>query len=218
MSLYAGNPLLWPVQYDIPDDGDLEDAASANIGFEALGDRTAYLHAATTGLTSGDSFQLPLFGGMSDFIVGVGPGFGEPVWQRIPTTNPQSIQQASFGATWEFNIHWDIPIPPKSRITSIIARLEGATGHAALGMPSAMPGMVLYETNIHGVSTMLGSANDTSVGVFQYEQAHSVILNPASPPAYAADRRVVLMLRGEDGTNRVLGLACHQIRVYVDPI
>jgi len=40
---YAGDPDSFPESFEIPDDSDDADAASANVGFEALADRTAYL-------------------------------------------------------------------------------------------------------------------------------------------------------------------------------
>ncbi len=43
-SQYAGDD-LFPTDYAIPDDSDPRDAASVNVAFEALGDRTIYLHA-----------------------------------------------------------------------------------------------------------------------------------------------------------------------------
>ncbi len=50
-SQYAGTA-VFPTDFTIPDDGDAYDAASVNVAFEALGDRTAYLRALaeTTGV------------------------------------------------------------------------------------------------------------------------------------------------------------------------
>lgn len=42
-SQYAGDD-LFPTDYAIPDDSDPRDAASVNVAFEALGDRTKYLY------------------------------------------------------------------------------------------------------------------------------------------------------------------------------
>lgn len=42
---YLGNPAAFPASYQIPDDGDAKNAASMNVGLEALGDRTAWLKA-----------------------------------------------------------------------------------------------------------------------------------------------------------------------------
>jgi len=47
-SQYAGNPASFPIDFTIPDDGDAQDAASVDIAFEALGDRTAWLKAHLT--------------------------------------------------------------------------------------------------------------------------------------------------------------------------
>lgn len=47
---YAGNPASYPIDYTVPDDGNAENATSVNVAFEALGDRTAYLHATTSPL------------------------------------------------------------------------------------------------------------------------------------------------------------------------
>jgi hypothetical protein len=51
-SQYAGNPASFPVDFTIPDDGEPRTAASVDIAFEALGDRTAYLNAAKTSLAT----------------------------------------------------------------------------------------------------------------------------------------------------------------------
>lgn len=48
---YSGNPAVFPAAYDIPSDGDDENASSVNAGLEALGDRTAYLKAQLEGRT-----------------------------------------------------------------------------------------------------------------------------------------------------------------------
>lgn len=40
---YSGTN-VYPTSYDIPSDGDARDAASVNVGLEALGDRTTYLY------------------------------------------------------------------------------------------------------------------------------------------------------------------------------
>ncbi len=42
---YAGDDTAFPDDYTIPDDLDPDEAATFNVAFEALGDRTAWLHA-----------------------------------------------------------------------------------------------------------------------------------------------------------------------------
>ncbi|MBN9160865.1 MAG: hypothetical protein J0I07_07875 [Myxococcales bacterium] len=50
---YAGDPnATWPEDYYLPDDGDSLDAASVNVAFEALGDRTSRLKAKSPRLKS----------------------------------------------------------------------------------------------------------------------------------------------------------------------
>lgn len=45
-STYAGNPASYAANITIPSDGDTRDAASVNVAFEALADRTAHLDAS----------------------------------------------------------------------------------------------------------------------------------------------------------------------------
>lgn len=47
MSIVSGSNTVYPVSYTIPDDGDDIGAAELDVGFEALGDRTAYLKSRT---------------------------------------------------------------------------------------------------------------------------------------------------------------------------
>ncbi len=39
----SGDSSAFPASFTVPDDGDVQDASSVNVGFEALADRTAYL-------------------------------------------------------------------------------------------------------------------------------------------------------------------------------
>lgn len=41
----AGDPTNWPVDFTVPSDGDDRDAASVDVAFQALADRTAHLGA-----------------------------------------------------------------------------------------------------------------------------------------------------------------------------
>lgn len=50
MKPYAGDPLAFPSDYLIPDDSDPPAAATFNVAYEALGDRTAHVYAAITPL------------------------------------------------------------------------------------------------------------------------------------------------------------------------
>ena len=56
-SQYAGNPASFPVDFTIPDDGDPRNAASVNVAFEALGDRTAWLSTHREVYSVGDSIE-----------------------------------------------------------------------------------------------------------------------------------------------------------------
>jgi len=47
MSVVTGSNTTYPVSYTIPDDGDDIGAAELDVGFEALGDRTAFLKTRT---------------------------------------------------------------------------------------------------------------------------------------------------------------------------
>ena len=46
MKPYAGDPLAFPSDFSIPDDSDPPAAATFNVAYEALGDRTAHVYAA----------------------------------------------------------------------------------------------------------------------------------------------------------------------------
>jgi len=220
MGLYAGDPLLFPASYDIPDDGDAEDAASADVGLEALGDRTAYLLTACPGLTAGDSIQLPLFHGMSDPYVGGGGGWPYPVWRRNWAGFEFSIQQASNLSTPHVAMAWDFQIPPKTKVVRVTAILEGAAGHAAFpgGKPGTMPSLTVCLVDNTGVVGALEThtETDTSSTAAIYEAPHGVAANHDF--AYDATKRLHILLNGEDGANFIAELACHQIRVYVSPI
>lgn len=217
MGLYAGDPLLFPANYDIPDDGDDEDAASVDVGLEALGDRTAYLLAACAGLTVGDSIQLPLFHGMSDFFT-AGGGAPWPVWRRNTAAFIASIQQASAASTPNVGIAWTFAIPPKTKVTSVVASMQGAAGHGAFpgGKPGTMPSLTVSSVNSSGVGVGTTTATDASATAAAYEAIHTITATHTFD--YAAAERLFILLEGEDGANFRAELACHQIRVYVSPI
>lgn len=60
----AGNPNSFPVSFSIPDDGDARTAASVNVAFEALADRTAFIQGRVGKMemvefTSSGSWPVP---------------------------------------------------------------------------------------------------------------------------------------------------------------
>lgn len=103
-------------------------------------------------------------------------------------------------------IAWEITPPAGSVLDVVIVGLQGQAGHG--GVPGAKPVVQVISTDVFSgapVVTVLGTANDISVGVGGYEAFHLIQVGPLAHTVTATEHLTVY-LTGESGANAIVGL------------
>jgi hypothetical protein len=110
-----------------------------------------------------------------------------------------------------------VPLPfPGMKIVENGVRvyLIGASGHSALPAQKPVAGLSVHA--LSGTATFLGSANDLSASVEEYEELHYI--NPStSEQTLTMSDQYHVELTGEADTNALVGLQIRAIRVQLSP-
>jgi hypothetical protein len=181
-------------------------ASSFNVPFEALLDRTAWLHDR-----------------MAKLVPGAGATLGAVT--AVHVVPPQHIYQNGFGVingpfaaqqsstTPGSNVIVPLPRPPYGKILEIQALVKGASGHGAL--PATKPKCELYRQDylMTGSGTLVATATDSSATVGAYEAGHVIDLFAVNHTLVGQDF-YYLILTGESGANSQTGLLLSGFAVY----
>lgn len=181
----------------VPDDGDLENAASVNTAFQTLTDRAAYLRQQAFGASNYASYSIPLSSGQDD--------------SGAAATVCWTYQ---FGAWIETNkaagnkLVIDVVFPDRCTITSVAVyctgNVLGGSAHSAL--PATKPKVTFREITPHAASaptiSFSASVTDAPANVTAYEAYH--ILGGGLTVGHvidAANCAYRLEIEGEQSTN-----------------
>jgi hypothetical protein len=183
----TGNGAAYPASTLIPDDGDTQPAASVNVAFEALLDRTEWLREA-----KGKPIRVELPAAQQ----AVGGGSYE--WSL--TNNRYGWLQTTPGPD---PIYWYVTIPPNHKVISITAHVIGDDGPGThVGLPQELPYIRIYRQPLTGGTfTLEAEQQDTSGDLPTYDAYHTIELLSLSL-SFETDYCVIEWF-GEDGIQAV---------------
>lgn len=176
---------------DVPDPGDPRNAASVEVPFQELTNRTAYFKRLVPGASDGE-VMIPLASGMPDALTG-------GIWNWIAGGVSISywLQTDVSGAT---PISFEIFLPDQVTITQVRAWVVGSiTGVAHGALPATKPTLKLLEIDPgSGTVTFNASQTDGSGSVGVYDAAHTIVLTTSRFVA-SQFRRYEIRFTGEGG-------------------
>jgi hypothetical protein len=181
-------------------------AATFNVPFEGLLDRTAWLHDRMARLVPGAGATL----GAVTVVHVVAP---QPIftdnWGVI--NGPFAVQQNSVASG--NNVIVALPRPPAGKILEIQALVKGSAGHGAL--PAIKPKLDLYRQDflMTGSGTLVATVTDSSASVGAYETGHALDLFALNHTLVGQDF-YYMIVSGESGANSQTGLQLSGFAVY----
>lgn len=180
-------------------------AATFNVPFEGLLDRTAFLYDRMAQLVPG--FGMSLAGGSFVHVV---PPIAVMSDRFGFINGPFAQQQSAVDVAGALLI--PLPRPPSGKIVEIQAFVQGSSGHGAL--PATMPDLALYRQDIllAGSGTLVASAADLSANAAAYETGHQIFFTPNH--TLVGQEFYWLSFRGETGANSQVGLLLAGFAVY----
>lgn len=155
-TVITGNPAAtYPASFTIPSDADPANAASVNVAFGALADRTAILGSNVSGVLDRRCRVSPHLA-----------AYDGTYWDFL------SRKLASKASSTGKAVIFPILLPHGAKLLNVRAELQGAAGHGAL--PAVMPSMIVESVSANGIDTTLATITDPSVNVATYELNHTV--------------------------------------------
>jgi hypothetical protein len=194
----------------VPKSGEDVSAATVEVPFQSLANRTAYLHGETTRLAAeGNAFRGS--GGVRAFPFVASDASSSGQWDRDFTPGCWTqIDVSGINRSIIAHIH----LPKGTTITRIDVWIS-PSGHSAA--PAVLPSWYFYKTTNAG-PTLLTSKADTSTWPL-YDSAHAISKNPVSILFNDEDGAYTLELNGEAGANALdNALVVYYIQMYITPI
>jgi hypothetical protein len=175
----------------VPDPGDARNAASVEVPFQQLANRSAYFKRQVPGATNG-SIMVPLAAGQPDAFTG-----GVWSWEAGGVSLSTWVQTDISGAT---PIGFELFLPDQITVTAVRAFVVGSiTGVAHASLPATKPTLKLLEIDPGaGTVTFNASQTDTSGTIGAYDAQHVILLTTSRFIA-SQFRRYEIRFTGEGG-------------------
>lgn len=189
---YSGDPDNWVEDVTIIDDDDDADAASIDVPFEALLDRTAYLHKPHLGSARNRSLGQPRY--------------ESTYWERSPSSSLRHWTTAGYdivsARTPPFALAYDIPVSHLSTLNKVTVYYAAPPAHGAL--PQFQPQIVIVKQDFTtGVESSVGSASDAAGSVGVYESGIRTLECTVTESIDLDTYKYHAYFYGERGTNAI---------------
>jgi hypothetical protein len=170
----------WPESVDLPDNGDVPDAASVNVGLEAALDGLACLKSRVLTWQMSNAATIFHFGKKVPLFPAhqLSTNWSIVYKATSPTSIPLGWTQSSHPATNPLVFEVE---PPHAMavLASVEVELEGA-GYPGCadhgGLPATVPTLQVYRVS-DGVLTLVDEASDTSATQAIYDAVHKIALS-----------------------------------------
>lgn len=197
-SAITETPGTWPTSVTAPDGTDVVSITALRNAMEDINDRVLRTRQSLgMAIVAGAGTSTTRVISAAEFSVG-DLGNGAHHWSALGLG--RAIRQETLSA----NVFARKVITPEiaphgATVTSITARLIGASGHG--GLPANMPDVMFYKYSVDGSYTSIGTATDSSGTVGAYEANHAVTLGSMSEVLDYSTYSYEILVSGEASTN-----------------